>query len=65
MNGGESGTDKKENFKAEITFNMKFQYTSLCLQESLFSQVTDFFLTHAHLTFVYKLSVNNHKNSIK
>ena len=43
--------------KVEITFNMKFQYTSLCLHESLFSQVTDFFLTHAHPTFVYKLSI--------
>ena len=27
MNGGESGSEKKyENFKAEITFNMKCQY---------------------------------------
>ena len=65
MNGGESENEKKENFEVEITFNMKFQYTSLCLHESLFSQITDFFLTHAHPTFVYKLSINNHKNSIK
>ena len=29
MNGGESGNDKKEeNFKVEITFNMKCQYNS-------------------------------------
>ena len=26
MNGGESGNEKKENFKVEITFNMKRQY---------------------------------------
>ena len=26
MNGGESNSEKKENFKAEITFNMKCQY---------------------------------------
>ena len=26
MNGGESGNVKKENFKVEITFNMKCQY---------------------------------------
>ena len=56
---------KRENFMVEITFNMKFQYTSLWLHESLFSQVTDFFLTHAHPTFVYKLSINNHKHSVK
>ena len=35
--------------------------TSLCLHESLFSSVTDFFLTHAHPTFVNKLNINNHK----
>ena len=27
MNGGESGNEKKENFKVEITFNMKRQYS--------------------------------------
>ena len=26
MNGGESGNEKKENFKVEITFNMKCEY---------------------------------------
>ena len=26
MNGGEGGNEKKENFKVEITFNMKCQY---------------------------------------
>ena len=26
MNGGENGSDKKENFKAKITFDMKSQY---------------------------------------
>ena len=26
MNEGESGNKKKENFKVEITFNMKCQY---------------------------------------
>ena len=26
MNGGESGNEKKENFKVETTFNMKCQY---------------------------------------
>ena len=26
MNGGESGDEKKENFKVEMTFNMKCQY---------------------------------------
>ena len=26
MNGGESGNEKKENFKVEITFSMKRQY---------------------------------------
>ena len=26
MNGGESGNEKKENFKIEITFNVKRQY---------------------------------------
>ena len=26
MNRGESGNEKKENFKVEITFNMKCQY---------------------------------------
>ena len=35
MNGGESGNVKKENFKVEITFNMKRQ--CLCLHESIFS----------------------------
>ena len=35
--------------------------TSLCLHESFFLSVTDFFLTHAHPTFVYKLNINNHK----
>ena len=25
-NGGESGNEKEENFKAEITFNMKCQH---------------------------------------
>ena len=29
MNGGESGSEKKGNFKAEITFNMKCQYQPL------------------------------------
>ena len=60
MNGGESGNEKKrESFKVEVTFNMKRStITSLCLHESLFS---DFFLTHAHPTFVYKLNINNHK----
>ena len=38
MNGGESGSENKENFKAKITFNMKSQYNDLlCLHESLFS----------------------------
>ena len=27
MNGGESGNEKKENFKVEITFNIKCQYS--------------------------------------
>ena len=26
MNGGEPGSEKKGNFKAEITFNMECQY---------------------------------------
>ena len=54
---------KEENFKAENTFNMKCQqhnYQPL-RDESLFSQVIDFFLTHAHPKFVYKLDINNHK----
>ena len=47
---------KKENFKAEIIFNTISvrTITSLCLHESLLSQVIDFFLTDAHPKFVYK-----------
>ena len=36
-------------------------FTSLCLHESLFSLLTDFFPSHPHLKFVYKLDINNHK----
>ena len=62
MNGGESGNEKKENVKVEITFNISVStHTSLCLHEPLFSYVTDFFLKNAHPTFVYKLNINNHK----
>ena len=35
--------------------------TNLCLHESLFSYVIDFFLTDAYPKFVYKLDINNHK----
>ena len=43
---------KKENFKAEIIFNMKCPYNQPLLYESLFSYVIDFFLTDAHRKFV-------------
>ena len=57
MNGGESGNKKRENFKAEITFNMKCQYN----YQPLFAWIIDFFPRHAHPKFVYKLNINNHK----
>ena len=34
------------------------------VHERLFSQVIDFFLTHAHPKFVFKLDINNHKTAL-
>ena len=65
MNGGKSGSEKKKNARPKLhSIRSLSTITSLCLHERLFSWVIDFFLTHAHPKFVYKLDIINHKTAL-
>ena len=64
MNRGESGSEKKRELLGwnHIQYAVLVQLPAfVCMNHNFHRLHIDFFLTHAHPKFVYKLDINNNK----